>query len=84
MKKVEVRNSENKKIRNSEILIFLPRFFVYFKWASLQGGSTGKFLAKDFLTLLSNNSIYNRKKGVGHIFIMARRIIGAMIISQSI
>lgn len=43
-----------------------------------------KFLAKDFLTLLLNNSIYNGKKGVGHIFIIARRMIGAMIISQSI
>ena len=27
---------------------------------------------------------YNGKKGVGHIFIMARRIIDEMIISQSI
>ncbi len=46
--------------------------------------STGNFLAKDFLTLLSNNNIYNGKKGVGHIFIMTRRMIDEMIISQSI
>ena len=79
----KVGKSENQKFGNSD---FLTSLFLYASNGRRYRGnfSTGKFLAKDFLTLLSNNSLYNGKKGVGHIFIMARQIIDEMIISQSI